>query len=190
MNIFKDLTYGPSDTVIHTIKAILESDKLVVYQLQEQVSLLSILKPQYNASQSQRERERRTVHNQALVSGEGNHFHKARDTVYGDSCEKDGVTELSKGKIEPEIIILSDDEVETERGNRAPSQSHAHAKGGFQKSLSLEIEKTIQADEKSNDSLSNQKSYSNSTDSFPLVTSSSKICPVDTNPGSSNSGIK
>lgn len=192
LNIFKDLTCGPSDTVIHTIKAILESDNIVVYQLKEQVSFLSILKPEYNASRSQRERERRTVLNQALDSVEGNHFHKAQDTVYGDSCDNDGVAELSKGKIEREIIILSDDEVETERENCAPSQSHAHAhaKGGFQKSLSLEIEKTIQADVKSRDSLSNQKSYSNSTDSFPLVTSSSKICPIDTTMGSSSSGIK
>jgi len=190
LNIFKDLTYGASHTVINTIKGILESDNLMVCQLQEQVSLLSILMRENNASLSQRQSERRTVHNQALVSGEQNHFHKVQDTVYGDSFDKDGVTELSKGKNEHEIIILSDDEIETERESRAPSQSHAHARGGFRKPLSLEIEKTIQADEKSHYSLSNQDSCSNSTESFSLATSSSKICPIGTTMGSSNSGIK
>lgn len=191
LNIFKDLTYGASHNVINTIKGILESDNLVVYQLEEQVSRLSILMLEYNASLSQRQRERRTVHNQALVSGEGNHFHKVQDIVYGDSCDKDGVTELCKVKKEHEIIILSDDEVETDRESRAPSQSHSRrAEGGFQKPLSCEIEETIQADEKSHNSLSNHKSYSNSTQDFSLVTSSSKICPIDTTMGSSNSGIK
>ena len=75
---------------------------------------------EYNASLSQRQRERRTVHNQAFVSEE-NHFHKAQDTVYGYSCDKDGVTELCKGRKEHEIIILSDDEVETDRESCAPS---------------------------------------------------------------------
>lgn len=144
---------------------------------------------EYNASLSQRQRERRTVHNQAFVSEE-NHFHKAQDTVYGYSCDKDGVTELCKGRKEHEIIILSDDEVETDRESCAPSQSHSCAKGGFQKPLYCEIEKTIQADKKSHNSLSNHKSYSNSRQDFSLGTSYNKICTIDTTTGSSNSGIK
>jgi len=74
-----------------------------------------------------------------------------------DSSGQDGVTELCKGRKEHEIIILSDDEVETDRESCAPSQSHSCAKGGFQKPLYCEIEKTIQADKKSHNSLSNHK---------------------------------